>query len=108
MINAHIVMKGVPRSLPQQIVDLPSLAYYSTGGLKKSGICFMISISVKLNTNLLDIYLILKVGSIDLSGVQKHFCTISGSRGKSKTILDNRFQELEIINNLISLNLIPS
>jgi len=35
MINAHIVMKGVPRSLPQQIVDLPSLAYYSTGGLKK-------------------------------------------------------------------------
>ena len=38
----------------------------------------------------------------------KHFCPISGSQGKSKTILTNRFQELEIINNLISLNLIPS
>ena len=70
------------------------------GVSKRSGICFMISISIKLNTNLLDIYLILKVGSIDLSGVQKHFRTISGSRGKSKTILDNRFQELELINNI--------
>ena len=58
--------------------------------------------------NLPDIYLILKVGSIDPSGVQKHFCAISGSWGKSKTILDNRFQDLEIINNLILLNMIPS
>ena len=47
---------------------------------KKSGIS---TISIKLNTNLLEIYLILKVGSIDPFGVQKHFCTISESQDES-------------------------
>ena len=46
---------------------------------KKSGICFMIIISIKLNTNLVGMYLICKLGSIAPSGVQKHFCTVSGS-----------------------------
>ena len=41
-----------------------------------------------------------------LSGVQKHFCTISGSHGLSKKIWGTKFQEFEIKNNLISLNLI--
>ena len=41
-----------------------------------------------------------------LSGVQKHFSTISGSQGLSKKIWGTKFQELEIMNNLISLNLI--
>ena len=41
------------------------------------------------------------------SGVQKHFCTIAGSRGIRKKICGIRFQEIEKINNLISLNLIP-
>ena len=54
-----------------------------TGCLKKMRFVYMISISVKLNANLLDIYLILKVGSIDLSGVHKHFCTIFWSRVES-------------------------
>ena len=49
------------------------------GASKKSGICFMIIISIKLNTNLVGMYLICKLGSIAPSGVQKHFCTVSGS-----------------------------
>ena len=53
---------------------------------QKKGICFMIIISIKLNTDLLGIYLIWKVVSIAPSGVHKHFCTISGSRGISKEI----------------------
>ena len=39
------------------------------------------------------------MGSIALSGVQKHFCIISGSRDISKTIWGIRFQEFEIVNN---------
>ena len=74
------------------------------GVSKKSGICFMITISIKLNTNLLGIYLIWKVGSIAPSGVQMHFYAISGSCGISKKIWGTRFQEFEIMNNLISLN----
>ena len=50
-----------------------------TGCLKKSGICFMIIISIKLNTNLVGMSLICKLGSIARSGVQKLFCTVSGS-----------------------------
>ena len=73
-------------------------------GAKKNGICFMISITIKLNTKLLGIYLFRKVGSIVPPGIQKHFCTISGSRGKSQKMWGIRF---EIMNNLISLNLIP-
>ena len=49
----------------------------------------------------------LKGGSIAPSQVQKHFCTISGTRGISKKIRDTRFQEFEIMTNFISLNLIP-
>ena len=79
---------------------------YIQGVSKKRGICFMIIISIKLNTNLLGIYLIWKVGSIAPSGVQKQFCTISGSRGISKEILGTRFQKFERMNNLIALNLI--
>ena len=82
--------------------------YSVTGCLKKRGICFVISISIKLNTNLLDIYFIGKMGSIAPSGVQKHFCTISESRGISKTICGIIFQELQIMNDLISLNMIPT
>ena len=66
-----------------------------TGCLKKKGICFMISISVKLKTNLLDVYLTLKVGSIAVSGIQKHFCTISGSRGMSKQCEVSDFKNLK-------------
>ena len=50
------------------------------GASKKRGICFVISISIELNTNLLGIYFSGKRGSIAPSGVHKHFCTISGSR----------------------------
>ena len=71
------------------------------GVSKKGGICLMISISVKLNTNLLDIYLNLKVGSIDPSGVQKHFCTISGSRDISKLKRGIRFRKNLILDNLV-------
>ena len=48
------------------------------GASKKGGYCFMISISV-LNSKLLGIYFIWKIRSIDPSGVQKTFCTISES-----------------------------
>ena len=77
------------------------------GASKKRGICFLISISIKLNTNLLGIYLICKVGSIAQSRVQKHFCTISGSRGISQKIWSTRFKEFEVMNNIIFSNLIP-
>ena len=50
--------------------------------------------------NMLEGWFIWKVGSIALSGVQKHFCIISGSRDISKTIWGIRFQEFEIMNNL--------
>ena len=49
---------------------------------------------------MLEGWFIWKVGSIALSGVQKHFCIISGSRDISKTIWGIRFQEFEIMNNL--------
>ena len=52
-------------------------------------------------------YLIWKVGCVALSGVQKHFCTISGNRGISKAIWGIRFQEFKMMDNLISWNLIP-
>ena len=78
------------------------------GASKKRGICFAISISIKLNTNLLGIYLSRKMGSTALSGVQKHFCTISGSQGISKPIWGIKFQEFQIMNNLISLNMIST
>ena len=42
-----------------------------------------------------------------MGALQKHFGTISGSQGISKNIWGTRFQEFELINNLISLNLIP-
>ena len=55
------------------------------GASKKCGICFMSSsISIKLNANILGIYLIQKVRSIAQSGVQKTFFTISESRDISK------------------------
>ena len=41
------------------------------GASKKSGICFMITISIKFNTNMLGINLIWNEGSIALSGLQK-------------------------------------
>ena len=65
--------------------------------------CFMISISIKLNTNMQGIYLIWKVGSIVPSGVQKYFWTILESRDIRKTIWCIRCQELYIMKNLIIL-----
>ena len=62
-------------------------------GAKKNGICFMISISIKLNTNLLCIKFIWKVGSIALVGVQKHSRKISRSRDISKSKWDIIFQK---------------
>ena len=50
--------------------------------------------------NMLEGWFISKVGTIALSGVQKHFCIISGSRDISKTIWGIRFQEFDIMNNL--------
>ena len=50
--------------------------------------------------NILEGCFIKKVGSLALSGVQKHFCMISGSWDISKTIWGIRFQEFEIMNNL--------
>ena len=51
--------------------------------------------------------LIWKVGLVALSGVQKHFCTILGSRDIGKMIWGIRFQEFEVMNNRISWNMIP-
>ena len=47
-------------------------------------------------------YFISKVGSIALSEVQKHFCTISGSRDMSKSKLDIRLQKIYVKENLVS------
>ena len=52
-------------------------------------------------------YLIWKVGLVALSGVQKYFYTILGSQDISKMIWGIRFQEFEVMNNLISWNMIP-
>ena len=48
----------------------------------------------------------LKAGIQARPGVQNHCNAISGNRGISKTIWGIRFDEFEILNNLISLNLI--
>ena len=78
------------------------------GASKKSGICFVTSISIKLNTNPLSIYLILKLGSIVSYGIQKHDCMISWNPDISKTIWGIIFQKFKIMNNLIPLKLIQS
>ena len=106
LVDPYVFMSGC-RSFQTHVIFL-SLHNHATGCLKKRGISFAISISIKLNTNLLGIYLSRKMGSTALSGVQKHFCTISGSQGISKPIWGIKFQEFQIMNNLISLNMIST
>ena len=52
-------------------------------------------------------FFVWKVGSIGPSGVQKHFCRISGSRDISKTIFGIRYQKFWIWDNLLSWKLMP-
>ena len=57
-----------------------------------------------------NMHFIRKGGYVAPSEVQIHFCTISGKQDISKTYWVSaiiRFQEFEIMNNRISLNLIP-
>ena len=55
---------------------------------------FLISIFIKLNANLPGIYFIRKVGSINLSAVQKHFCMILGKRDISQSEWDIKSTKL--------------
>ena len=56
--------------------------YVLQGASEKSGICFMVRVFIKLNTNLLGIYFIGKVGSIDLTGEEKKIYDIREPRYK--------------------------
>ena len=60
------------------------------------------------NSHFRETYHIWKVRSPALSWVQKHFYTISSNRHISKRIWGITFQEFEMMNNLISWNLIMS
>ena len=61
---------------------------------------------ISLTKNMLEGWFIGKVGSIVLSGVQKLLCTIFGSRDISKLKWGIRFQNVWILGNLVSWNLV--
>ena len=66
------IVNGIDLVMFKSCEGYTQTGFYYTGCLKKKGICFMIIISIKLNTDLLGIYLIWKVVSIAPSGVHKH------------------------------------
>ena len=67
----------------------------------------MIIISNKLNTYSAGYILILKVGSITPSGVQKHDFMIQGNQDISKTMWGTELKNVKSITALGPLNLVP-